>query len=526
MSYQLLLTNAGATKIATASNAGGTPLHITDFAVGQGVNVDFSTRLDKQTLVAKRYQGKVESVNLVAPNKYEIVCVVPVDVGGFTIREFGLIDSDGVLVWVGSLPEVQKPTADSLSAVDYRLKAVVQIDNPAVSIVVDTNAVTATQSWVNANFAAIGHNHQDMLDRLTALENRIYEAIAVGGIYATAKLYANGQDVHAELGYGVWALYAQSKILAGFSTIATDDNKFKTIGNVFEIGSEIENQKAIVAQFWKRLPNDYIAPTFDMYYTSDEAGLNRVTVIGEETPIYLWLNVANATQPIQIISFLSDASGTIHLTNSNISHPNTVNNGKTLLVSIPQDNYSVDNPVTLNWGFVLNDPTVDVETAINAPLAINNTVSDAPPVEEIPGRYVIDVFKTGEGPLSVDGNPHGDYYEGRVVKNLDNLQYGRWANGMYGTAYRFRPLADNEVNFFPSWINNPETQVNIYVENAQGLVDVNGSPVTLPNMIVENDGTSNFGARMFSNLYYYYNIKLPINPNQRLYRIVLDYPAP
>lgn len=379
MSYQLLLTNAGAAKIAAASNAGGTPLHITDFAVGQGVNVDFSTRLDKQTLVAKRYQGKVESVNLVAPNKYEIVCVVPVDVGGFTIREFGLIDSDGVLVWVGSLPEVQKPTADSLSAVDYRLKAVVQIDNPQVSIVIDANAITATQSWVNANFAAIGHNHQDMLDRLTALENRIFEAIAVGGIYATAKLYAKGQDVHAELGYGVWALYAQSKILAGFSTIATDDNKFKTMGNVFEIGSEIENQKAIVAQFWKRLPNDYIAPTFDMYYTSDEAGLNRVTVIGEETPIYLWLNVTNVTQPIQIISFLSDASGTIHLTNSNINHPKTVNNGKTLLVSIPQDNYSVDNPVTLNWGFVLNDPTVDVETAINAPLAINNTVSDAPP---------------------------------------------------------------------------------------------------------------------------------------------------
>ena len=379
MSYQLLLTNAGAAKIAAASNAGGTPLHITGFAVGQGVNVDFSTRLDKQTLVAKRYQGKVESVNLIAQNKYEIVCVVPVDVGGFTIREFGLIDSDGVLVWVGSLPEVQKPDANSTAAVDYRLKAVVQIDNPAVSIVVDTNVVTATQSWVSANFALMGHTHPDMLDRLTALENRIYEAIAVGGIYATAKLYANGQDVRAELGYGVWALYAQSKVLAGFSTIATDDNKFKTMGNVFEIGSEIENQKAIVAQFWKRLPNDYIAPTFDMYYTSDEAGLNRVTVIGEETPIYLWLNVANATQPIQIISFLSDASGTIHLTNSNISHPKTVNNGKTLLVSIPQDNYSVDNPVTLNWGFVLNDPTVDVETAVTTSLLVSDTVSDTPP---------------------------------------------------------------------------------------------------------------------------------------------------
>lgn len=500
MSYQLLLTNAGAAKIATASNAGGTPLHITDFAVGQGVNVDFSTRLDKQTLVAKRYQGKVESVNLVAPNKYEIVCVVPVDVGGFTIREFGLIDSDGVLVWVGSLPEVQKPDATSTAAVDYRLKAVVQVENPSVSIVVDTNAITATQSWVNANFAAIGHNHQDMLDRLTALENRIFEAIAVGGIYATAKLYAKGQDVHAELGYGVWALYAQSKILAGFSTIATDDNKFKTMGNVFEIGSEIENQKAIVAQFWKRLPNDYIAPTFDMYYTSDEAGLNRVTVIGEETPIYLWLNVTNATQPIQIISFLSDASGTIHLTNSNINHPKTVNNGKTLLVSIPQDNYSVDNPVTLNWGFVLNDPTVDVETAINAPLAINNTVSDAPPAPtDIDGRIVIDVYKSGSG------------FVGNVVKNIDSVHIS--ANGMAGSTSYWIEIPD-----FPSSVTNEKTQV-VTTQQPSLLTSSDGASYQVqPFEVVQKSGYA-FGIHGYPS-------SIPFDTTQRINRIAIDYPAP
>ena len=140
---------------------------------------------------------------------------------------------------------------------------------------------------------------------------------------------------------------------------------------------------------------------------------------------------------------------------------------------------------------------------------------------------MIDVFKTGEGPQSVDGNPYGDYYEGRVVKNLDNLQYGRWANGMNGTAYRFRPLSDNKVDFFPSWITNVKSQVNIYVQKTEGLVDVNGAAVTLPDLGVVNDGTSNFGAGMYSNLYlHWYNIKLPINPNQRLYRIVLDYPAP
>ena len=156
MSYQLLLTNAGAQKFADATNLGLAAIHITDFAVGQGAGIDFSTRLDKQTLVSKRYQGKVESVAPVTgrPNQYEINCVVPADVGGFTIREMGLIDSDGVLVWVGSLPEVQKPTPESLSAVDYRLKAIVQIENPTVQIVIDANAMTATHTWVNANFVS------------------------------------------------------------------------------------------------------------------------------------------------------------------------------------------------------------------------------------------------------------------------------------------------------------------------------------------------------------------------------------
>ena len=156
MSYQLLLTTLGAQKLATAGNAGGAPIRIAEFAVGQGVNVDFSTRLDKQTLVAKRYQGKVESVAPVAgrPNQYEVHCVVPIDVGGFAIREMGLIDADGVLIWVGSLPEVQKPDGSSVAAVDYRIKAVIQIDNPTVNIMVDTHAITATRGWVQDNFVS------------------------------------------------------------------------------------------------------------------------------------------------------------------------------------------------------------------------------------------------------------------------------------------------------------------------------------------------------------------------------------
>ena len=156
MTYQLLLTTLGQQKLSAAASAGGQPVRITEFAVGQGVNVDFSKRLDQQVLVSKRYQGKVESVASTAvAGQYEITCIVPQDQGGWAIREIGLIDSAGDLIWVGQVPEVQKPVASSTAAVDYRIKAVISIDNPDVNLVIDANVVTATHSWVNARLNTV-----------------------------------------------------------------------------------------------------------------------------------------------------------------------------------------------------------------------------------------------------------------------------------------------------------------------------------------------------------------------------------
>lgn len=155
MTYQLLLTTLGQQKIAAAANAGSPPVPISEFAVGQGVNVDFSKRLDQQVLVSKRYQGAVLNVSAtVTAGQYEIICVVPQNLGGWTIRELGLIDSDGDLIWVGQLPEVQKPAANSTAAVDYRIKAVVQIANPDVTLVIDANVIMASQAWVANNFVS------------------------------------------------------------------------------------------------------------------------------------------------------------------------------------------------------------------------------------------------------------------------------------------------------------------------------------------------------------------------------------
>lgn len=156
MTYQLLLTTLGQQKLAAAANVGGAPLRIAEFAIGQGINVDFGKRLNEQVLVSKRYQGPVENVAAaVRAGQYAVTCIVPQDQGGWVIREFGLIDSEGDLIWVGQLPEVQKPVAGSTAAVDYRIKAVVSIDNPQVNLVIDANVISATQPWVDARLNAV-----------------------------------------------------------------------------------------------------------------------------------------------------------------------------------------------------------------------------------------------------------------------------------------------------------------------------------------------------------------------------------
>lgn len=423
------------------------------------------------------------------------------------------------------------------------------------------------------------------IDIAELLKDPRFQQYKVGDILTTTRNYANGAAVAAAIGYGTWTKYAKGRVIIGESDGAVADTAGNTqsftlgqIGGEYkhtlsvaempphehDMGSEEGGslnlltshnsgnlderapvntnvrsqmlaptgktgsgdphnniQPYVVGQHWLRVPDSFKEVTYDLYFTSDAAGNNRVTVINEGQDIYLWVDVANAVNGVQLSSILFDQAGEITMYPGVPLPLVSLSNGRNRVVSITGDKYKVSMQTIGDWTLTLTDLYTVMTTTKRALLTINNDTAN-----DIPGRYVIDVFKTGEGPLSVDGNPYGDYYTGKVVKNLDNLQYGRWANGMIGTSYQFLPERDGDANFWPDWITNVKSQVTIYAETTQGLVDVTGAPVTLPNLRVTNDGTANFGAGMFSNLYWYYHIKLPIDPNQRLYRIVLDYPAP
>lgn len=222
MSHQLFLTDLGKQKLAQLATTGqGEALRITDFVIGSGRDVDFSKRLDRQSLVSKKYQSQVQDIVQISPSQYEISCVIPANIGGFSIREVGLLAGD-ILMWVGSLPEVQKPTLESLSAVDYRIKCIISLDNhPNIQLSVDGNVITATRTWVEEKLTQL------LVEKMTAMQAELEALkarpiIPVGGLFITTKHYKNGEAVTANLGYGKWMRALIGRTGVGFDPNASD----------------------------------------------------------------------------------------------------------------------------------------------------------------------------------------------------------------------------------------------------------------------------------------------------------------
>ena len=316
----------------------------------------------------------------------------------------------------------------------------VQIDNPQVSIVIDANAITATQSWVNstiskefADFQALFNSWQQSVNQdLALVKNRKIEPVSIGGLLITTRNYANSQEVHDGEGYGKWTKFSEGQLLLGIGSHTDKNGVTKNISMMQQLG-EYEHQltidempshkhgygsyggvngtgsaatadepwegeqsdgmtlatggnqphnniqPSIGVGMWLRLPNDYTATSFDIYFTSDALGQNRVSQINEDSAIYLWIDVANATVPIAVSGFNQQGAGDFISDGANLTYPPTINNGKNLMVGVLPENYHVDMQTIIDWGFTLFDATIGKTQNIHAGLTINDTVSDVPP---------------------------------------------------------------------------------------------------------------------------------------------------
>lgn len=157
MSFFMKLTAAGAAKVA-AAQSGGPAVTLTHIALGDGNGNPVGVPTGNETTLLREVFRDQLSALYTNPNDATLFMVeglVPSSVGGFSVREIGVFDSDGLLFAYGNFPETYKPVAAEGSTRDMVIVAAVKVSNASVvNLVIDASIVGATRQWVLSTITA------------------------------------------------------------------------------------------------------------------------------------------------------------------------------------------------------------------------------------------------------------------------------------------------------------------------------------------------------------------------------------
>jgi len=403
-------------------------------------NTGITLRLERLAIGSGRYNPSGNEAALKNEISRHVITVGDIEPATHTLRlfsvvkattetevwELGLYDTENRLFALAS--STDKPLFKVYPDIDFVGNFALKLDafdTSKVQVVTDPNG--ALSLVLMSQHLAHPNPHPPYLLR----NEYTPEPIKVGGILITTNDYANSQEVHDGEGYGKWAKFSEGQLLLGVGSHTDKNGATRNISMMQQLG-EYEHQlttdempshrhdvnfvtgsiddtghpstdsdssssanlktnalggdkphnniqPSIGVGMWLRLPDDYTATSFDIYFTSDALGQNRVGQINEDSAIYLWIDIANATVPITVSEFTQQGAGEFISDGANLTYPATINNGKNLMIGVLPENYHVDMQTIIDWGFTLFDATIGKTQNIHAGLTINDTVSDAPP---------------------------------------------------------------------------------------------------------------------------------------------------
>lgn len=182
--YALRLTAIGMSKLTAAQIEGGERVKIKEFAVGDG---KVAPNPNQTQLLSEKWRGEINRVYLdpTEESRIRVEAVIPADVGGWYIREVGLIDIDGDLIAIAKYPETWKPSIDSGTSRETAITFVLQLsDTQLVELVVDPNIVVVTQNVLNRELQLFKEEiyllldeRNEEIDRLTGRMTLLESAI-------------------------------------------------------------------------------------------------------------------------------------------------------------------------------------------------------------------------------------------------------------------------------------------------------------------------------------------------------------
>ena len=145
--FNTLITTRGQSKLSTS-------VSLSQMAVGSGENEDYYVLTGNETALKNEvYRGAINSLYAHPTNANWIVAelAIPVDVGGWTIREAAVYDTNGELFAIGIIPASFKPVLSNSQRANKTV--VVQLilaiqDVANVTMLVDSSTVYATHEYV------------------------------------------------------------------------------------------------------------------------------------------------------------------------------------------------------------------------------------------------------------------------------------------------------------------------------------------------------------------------------------------
>lgn len=155
--YFTLLTTIGAAAVINAQ-ASGTTVELTHLALGDGNGAAIVPTEAMTALKREVHRVPLSSITIDPENPTWLIveAVVPTQVGGWTVREIGLIGGPGArLLAVGNFPETYKPMLTEGSGRDLVVRMILQVGNAAlVQLTVDPSVSVATHQALKNAIAA------------------------------------------------------------------------------------------------------------------------------------------------------------------------------------------------------------------------------------------------------------------------------------------------------------------------------------------------------------------------------------
>lgn len=155
--YFAILTAVGEAKRANAELLGSV-VQITHMAIGDGNGVTPVPNRLQTALVNEIRRAPINTLdeNPADPSQIVVEQVIPENVGGWWIREFGLIDADGDLVAIANAPATYKPNLAEGSGRTQVIRMVLIWGSSAtVQLKIDPAVVLATRAYVDAQILIV-----------------------------------------------------------------------------------------------------------------------------------------------------------------------------------------------------------------------------------------------------------------------------------------------------------------------------------------------------------------------------------